>query len=56
MFELLVQYVDTDEAAYEGYFDSLEEAEEYVLEMDDIVHYQIYDDDGEIVAEDEWED
>lgn len=54
--ELLVQYAGDDEASFEDYYDSVEDAVDYAESMDDIVHYQVVDSEGNIVAEDDWED
>ena len=55
-FELLVQYLDEDKASFVDYFDSIKEAEEYARNDSDIIHYQVYDKDGKIVSEDNYDE
>lgn len=55
-FTLVVQYRGDDEATHVDEFDSIEEAVEYAKDDADIAHYQVYDEQGDIVAEDDWDD
>ena len=55
-FTLVVQYRGDDEATHVDEFDSIEEAVEYAKDDADIAHYQVYNEQGDVVAEDDWDD
>ena len=55
-FELMVVYRGEEEPTFVDYFESLEDAIDYASDDPDIAHYQVYDSDGEVVAEDDWDE
>lgn len=55
-FELMVIYRGEEDPTFVDYFESLEAAIDYASDDPDIAHYQVYDSDGEVVAEDDWDE
>lgn len=56
MYNVYVQYIGSLCSDYYGQYDYIDNARDDVCNDPDIAHYQIVDEDGEIVEEDDWED